>query len=128
MKHDLVADTLSIINNAERVGKRECLVPASKLIKNILSVAQKSDYIGEFEFVDDGKSGYFRVQLLGKINKTAVIKPRYAVKKGEYEKWERRFLPAKGFGILIISTPRGVVSQIDAEKLGVGGRLLAYIY
>ena len=89
---------------------------------------QKSGYIGSFEFIDDGKSGKFKVSLIGKINKSRCIKPRFAVKKGEYEKWEARYLPSKGFGILVLSTPKGVMNQIDAAAAGAGGRLLCYAY
>jgi small subunit ribosomal protein S8 len=110
------------------MGKRGCVVPASTLVKNVLTVMQKTGYIGEFEFVDDGKSGEFKVSLIGRINKSRVIRPRFAVKKDEFEKWETRYLPAKGFGVLIVSTPKGVMSQKEAEQGGLGGRLLGFVY
>jgi small subunit ribosomal protein S8 len=128
MRHDLVSDVLTVLTNAEKNGKSSCIFPAVKLVKNILMVMQEEGYIGQFEFVDDGKSGKFSVELLGKINKAMSIKPRFAVKRNEYEKWENRYLPAKGFGILIISTPKGVMSQTKAMEMGLGGRLIAYVY
>jgi len=64
---DPLADALSAIRNAERIGKNECIVrPASKLIGNVLSVMQSQGYIGEYEFVEDGKAGVFKVSLRGK--------------------------------------------------------------
>jgi small subunit ribosomal protein S8 len=57
-----------------------------------------------------------------------VIQPRFFVKKDEYEKWEKRYLPARGFGIMIVSTSKGVMSQKEAESLKIGGRLLGYVY
>ena len=57
-----------------------------------------------------------------------MIKPRYAIKKDEFDKWEARYLPAEGFGVLIISTSEGVMSQYEAKKKGIGGRLIAYVY
>ena len=120
MRQDLLSDVMYVINNAENVGKAICVIPASRLIKDVLIVMQKADYIGSFEFIDDGKSGFFNVQLIGRINKSRSIKPRFAVKKNEYEKWEERYLPAIGLGILIVSTPKGVVSQKEAEKMGLG--------
>lgn len=128
MKHDLIADVLTVITNAEKIGKNNCIFSASKLVKNILMVMQEEGYIGQFEFIDDGKSGKFSVELLGKVNKAKAIKPRFAVKKDEFEKWENRYLPAKGFGILIISTPKGVMSQSKAMEMRLGGRLLAFVY
>ncbi|AEC51283.1 30S ribosomal protein S8P [Pyrococcus sp. NA2] len=126
---DPLANALSHITNSERVGKREIYIkPASKLIGEVLRVMQKYGYIGEFEFIDDGRAGVYRVQLLGRINKAGAIKPRFPVKADEYEKWEKRFLPAFDFGILIVSTSQGVMSHKEAREKGIGGRLIAYVY
>ncbi|MCX9080971.1 MAG: 30S ribosomal protein S8 [Candidatus Methanoperedens sp.] len=126
---DPLADALSTIKNAEIIGKSDCTIkPASKLIGNVLKVMKDKGYIGDFEFIDDGKSGYFKVQLKGKINKCGVIRPRHAVKNTEFEKWEKRFLPAKGFGSIILTTPGGVMTHSEARDNGIGGELLAYVY
>jgi len=69
---DPLADALSVIKNAESVGKPECTIhPASKLIGRALKVMADRGYIGEFEFVDDGKSGMFRVKLLARSTAAA---------------------------------------------------------
>jgi small subunit ribosomal protein S8 len=126
---DPLADALSTMKNAESIGKPECTIsPASKLLGNVLKVMKDKGYIGEFEFIDDGKSGLFKVQLKGKINKCGVIKPRHAVKNTEFEKWEKRFLPARGFGSIILTTPEGVMTHKEAIENGLGGQLLAYVY
>jgi small subunit ribosomal protein S8 len=126
---DPLADAMSVIKNAENVGKPECIIhPASKLIGRALKVMADRGYIGEIEFVDDGKSGMFRVKLLGRINRCGVIKPRFATKVSELEKWEKRFLPARNFGVLILSTSRGVMAHTDARAQSLGGQLLAYVY
>jgi small subunit ribosomal protein S8 len=126
---DPLANALSTISNNERRHKRECLVwPASKLMGQVLRVMQKNGYIGEFEYIDDGRSGKFRIQLLGRINSCAVVKPRYSVKSARIEDWEKRFLPSKEVGLLIVSSPGEVISQRDAKERKVGGRLLAYVY
>jgi len=126
---DPLADCLSTILNNEVRNKRECIVtPASKLIGWILRSMQQNGYIGEFEFIDDGRTGKFRIQLLGRINNCGVIKPRQAVKRKNIEFFEKRFLPSRDIGLLIMSTPHGVISHKDAQKKLAGGRLLAYIY
>ena len=126
---DPLADAMSLIKNAESVGKPECIIhPASKLIGTTLKVMADRGYIGEFEFVDDGKSGMFRVKLLGRINRCGVITPRFAAKVADLEKWEKRFLPARNFGVLILSTSRGVMAHSDARSQSIGGQLLAYVY
>jgi small subunit ribosomal protein S8 len=129
MLNDPLADALSLIKNAERAGKAEVSVaPASKLIGHVLKVMQDQGYIGAFEFVDDNRTGFFRVTLVGHINDCGVIKPRHAIKKTDYEKWESRYLPAQDFGALIITTTGGVMSHYSAKEQGTGGKLLAYVY
>jgi len=126
---DPLANALSTISNNERRHKRECLVgPASKLMGQVFRIMQKNGYIGEFEFIDDGRSGKYRIQLLGRINSCAVIKPRYSVKSDRIEQWEKRYLPSREVGLLVMSSPLEVLSQRDAKERKVGGTLLAYVY
>ena len=126
---DPLANALSTIMNNEVRRKRECVIwPASKLIGHVLRIMQQHGYIGEFEFIDDGRAGKFKVQLLGRINKCGVIKPRYPVKLKEFEEWERKYLPARDLGVLIVSTSQGVMSHREAKERGIGGRLIAYVY
>jgi small subunit ribosomal protein S8 len=128
MKHDPLADMFSVLKNMEAIGRTECTIPASKTIKSVLQVIHQHKYIGGYEFVDDGKGGKFTVKLTGKINDCGVIKPRFSVKKGGFIKWEKRYLPASGTGILIVTTPAGITDQLHADKSGIGGRLLGYVY
>lgn len=126
---DTVANGLTSIMNNEMRNKQGCLIsPASKLLGRVLRVMQLSGYIGEFEFIDDGRSGKFKVQLLGRINKCGAIKPRFSVGTAQFETWEKRFLPSRDIGVLVVSTSQGVVSHKKAKKKKIGGRLLAFIY
>ncbi|MBS3163430.1 30S ribosomal protein S8 [Candidatus Woesearchaeota archaeon] len=127
--NDTLGNALSNILNAERRGKQVCVIkPSSKMIKEILKIMHENDYIGSFNVVTDSRGGYIEVNLLGKINKCNVIKPRFSVKHTNFEKFEKRFLPAKGFGIIIISTSKGVMIHTQAEDKKLGGKLLAYCY
>ncbi len=126
---DPLADALSSIMNAERLGKKNVVIkPASKLIANVLRAIQTYGAIGEFEFIDDGRAGLISVQLLGRITKIGVIKPRFPVKVKEFEDWEKRYLPARSFGTLVVSTAEGVLLHTEAAKRNLGGRLLAFAY
>jgi len=126
---DTLANGLTTIINNEMRNKRECIIsPASKLLGRILRIIQLNGYIGEFEFIDDGRSGKFKVQLLGRINKCGAIRPRFSVKVDEFEEWEKKFLPSRDVGLLVISTPRGVLSHREAMEKRIGGRLLAFVY
>jgi len=126
---DTLANGLITIINNEVRNKRECVIsPASKLLGRVLRIMQLNGYIGEFEFIDDGRSGKFKVQLLGRINKCGAIRPRFPVKVGEFEQWEKKFLPSRDVGILVVSTSSGVISHREAEEKNIGGRLLAFVY
>jgi small subunit ribosomal protein S8 len=127
--NDPISNAMNTLKTAENAGKRQCNVkPASKLLGNMLKVMQKDGFIGEFEFVDDGKSGKYKIKLNGRINNCNSITPRLEVKRNEYEEYEKRFLPAEGFGILIVSTPHGVMNQKEAIKRRTGGLLIAFVY
>ena len=126
---DPLNDAMSAIRNAEVAGKGECMVrPASKLVGHVLAVMQESGYIGGVERVEDGRGGIFRVRLKGTINECGVIKPRFSVRRTDLDKWEARYLPAQDFGVLILTTTAGVVGHARAKELGVGGKLLAYVF
>ena len=129
MLQDPLNDAMVAIRNAETVGKDECTVrPASKLIGRVLKVMQEHQYIRSFELIEDGRGGMYRVSLGGAINSCGVIKPRFAVRRADLEKYEARYLPAQDFGVLILTTTEGVISQTKAKEIGVGGKLLAYVY
>jgi len=129
MLNDPLADALSLMKNAESRGKGKCIIkPSSRLIGGVLSLLKDKGYIGSFDRIDDGKAGFFQVELIGNINNCGVIKPRYPIKKDELEKWEARYLPARDFGLLILTTTSGIISHKEARKNGIGGKLLAYVY
>jgi small subunit ribosomal protein S8 len=128
MRHDTLSDILTVIKNAEMNGIKECMVPSSKIAKEILKIMQKNNYIGSFEFIDDGKSGKFKVELLGRINNCGSIRPRFYITKNDFIRWEKRFLPSVNVGILFVTTPKGIMDHRNAKKEGVGGALLGYIY
>lgn len=124
-----IADAMSTIKNASDTGKTFCIVePAGKLLGSMLGIMKEEDYIEGFELIDDGRGGQFKVSLNGNINKCGVITPRFSVKTEELEKWEIQYLPAKNFGLLIITTSKGVLSHESARQQGIGGELFAYVY
>lgn len=127
--NDPLANILSKMNNAERNAMKECLISFhSKFIRNVLSLMKDHGYIGEIEEVENTRGDFYKINLLGKINNCNVIKPQFSVKTDEFEKYEKRFLPAKDFGIIIVTTPAGLMTHEDAKKKNVGGRLIAYCY
>ncbi|KAK9465054.1 ribosomal protein S8 [Lipomyces arxii] len=122
-------DALNAINNAEKTGKRQVLIrPSSKVIVKFLTVMQKHGYIGEFEEVDDHRSGKIVVQLNGRLNKCGVISPRFNVRIGDIEKWVTNLLPSRQFGFIILTTSAGIVDHEEARRKHVAGKVLGFVY
>ena len=128
MRHDILSDVLVTIKNADLLGKSSAVVPASKLIGNVLKLLTEKGYLNNYEFNDDGKGGEFIISLNGRINGCGAIKPRFSDKLKDMETHEARYLPAKDFGILILTTPYGVMNNDQAREASTGGKLLAYVY
>lgn len=127
--NDPVSNAMSQIGNSEKVHKKKCIIKtSSKLIKAILEILKENKYISNFKEISTTRGGYLEVELSGTINQCGVIKPRFSLKKGEFEKFEKRYLPAKDFGIIIVSTPNGLMVHNKAIEKGIGGKLIAYCY
>lgn len=127
--NDPLANALSLINNAEKVGKSYCVIkPISRIILKVLDIMKGNNYILEYKIVKDNSGDYVNLSLIGNINKCNVIKPRFSVRRDEFEKFERRYLLAEGFGIIVISTSKGMMTLEEAKEKKLGGKLLAYCY
>jgi len=129
MLNDPLANALSKILNNERIGRGNCLIsPSSVMIRKVLDLLNAEGYIGKYEEVTKARGGVLNLNLLGRINNCGVIKPRFTVKKDGFRKFEKRFLLADGFGIIIISTNQGIFTHQEAKKKGIGGKLMAFCY
>ncbi|RMZ52555.1 hypothetical protein APUTEX25_003698, partial [Auxenochlorella protothecoides] len=115
--------------NAEKKGKKQVLIrPSSKVVIKFLQVMQKHGYIGEFEFVDNHRSGKIVVELNGRLNKCGVISPRYDFAAGDIEHWVGRLLPSRQFGFFVVTTSQGIFDHEEARRKKVGGKLLGFFY
>ncbi len=129
MQQDLLNDALVTLRHADRDGRPKVeLAPTSKLIAEVLRIFREHQYITDFTFVSTGRGGKYEVGLSRRINSCGVIKPRIAVPYARLERYESRFLPAQDFGLLVLSTNRGILTQQEARQHKIGGRLIAYVY
>lgn len=127
--NDTLANVLNHILSYEKIGRNELeLIHDSKIIRKVLDVLKENNYVGAYDIIKNTRGNIIKLNLLKNINKCGVIKPRYQLKKTDFEKFEKRYLPAKGFGILIVSTTKGLMTNEKAKEQGVGGKLLAYCY
>jgi ribosomal protein S8 len=123
MSRDIIADVMNQIMNAKRAKKSYIEVSrSSKLLLNILEMMKKYGLV-EYEILD----GRIKV-VIKEINECSVIKPRYSVNKKNMEKYIRRFLPARNFGYVVISTSKGLLTHNEAQENNIGGSLIAYFY
>jgi small subunit ribosomal protein S8 len=128
---DPIADMLTRIRNANRVGRRMVMIPKSKICVGIAGVLRDEGYIEEFDVVDDAtKQGQIRVKLKYSLGGDKVIhaidrasKPGCRVYRGVGE------LPQvlNGMGIAVVSTSKGVMSDRKARENNVGGELLCTV-
>ncbi|KAF8752352.1 universal ribosomal protein uS8 family [Rhizoctonia solani] len=149
-------DCLNNIVNAELRGKRQVLIrPSSKVIVKFLSVMQRHGESQSLDFfliffiyisfiIEPRSDNYLSpsstagvieypfmaivVQLNGRLNKTGVISPRFNVQVNQIESWVNLLLPARGFGIIILTTSAGILDHDEARRKHVGGKLLGYVY
>lgn len=127
---DPIADMLTRIRNANRVGRRLVLVPKSKICTGIAQVLLEEGYIEHYDVIDDGKQGLLRIKLKYSINGQRVIhsldrqsKPGRRI----YSKVSDLPKVLNGLGIAVVSTSKGVMSDRKAREQNVGGELLCIV-
>ena len=123
MSQDIVADGLNQIMNAKKAKKTDVVIlKYSKVLINILDIMKKFGYL---DYNVDGTKLNVEIKNL---NEVKAIKPRYTVSVKNINKYVRRFLPAKDFGFIIVSTNKGLLNHNDAEDKNLGGCLMAYVF
>ena len=127
---DPIADMLTRIRNANRVGRRMVLIPKSKICAGIAQVLKDEGYIEEFDLIDDTRQGQIRVKLKYSMSGDKVIHAiDRASKPGRriYRAVEELPNVLNGMGIAVVSTSKGVMSDRKARENNVGGELLCTV-
>ncbi len=128
---DPIADMLTRIRNANNAGHKTVDMPASKEKKAIAEILLEEGYISKVDYIDDDKQGMINITLKYGENKSKVIaglkrisKPGLRVYAGKNE------IPKvlNGLGVAIISTSKGVLTEKEARKAGVGGEVICYVW
>jgi small subunit ribosomal protein S8 len=128
---DPIADMLTRIRNANMVGHSTVEIPASKIKKSIAGILVEEGYIKGFDVIEDDKQDVIRIQMKYAHDKEKVISGIKKISKPGlkvYAKAEDVPRVLGGLGIAIISTSKGVISDREARKLGVGGEVICYVW
>lgn len=121
---DPIADMLTRIRNAHLVEKNTVVIPASKLKVEVLKVLKKEGYINDFSLENNGATILVNIEGIDLKKIIRVSKPGRRIYAGKAE------IPTvlQGFGLVVMSTSKGVMSGKEAKKLGLGGEVICKVW
>lgn len=128
---DPIADMLTRIRNANSVYHDKVEIPASKIKQAIVEILKLEGFVKDYEMVSDSKQGVLRVSLKYGANREKVITGIKRISKPGlrvYAKSDQLPRVLGGLGIAIISTSKGIMSDKQARKEGLGGEVIAYVW
>lgn len=128
---DVIADMLTRIRNAGTAKHETVDVPASRVKSAIADILVNEGYVKSVQKIDDDKQGVLRITLKYTSNKKMVISGIKRISKPGLKVYaNKEELPKVlgGLGIAIISTSKGIMTDKEARKLGIGGEVMAYVW
>ena len=128
---DPIADMLTRIRNGSKAEKKWVDVPASKLKKELARILADEHFIEKYSYVENGKQGELRLYLRYDEDESPIIKGIKRVSRPGLRRYSQSHkLPRvlNGLGIAVISTSKGVMTDRDARKIGVGGEIICYVW
>ncbi|MBQ7095959.1 MAG: 30S ribosomal protein S8 [Clostridia bacterium] len=128
---DPIADLLTRVRNANAAKHETVEIPASNMKKAICQILLDEGYIKEMKVEEDGLQGKIVLTLKYGENKTRIIQGLKRISKPGlriYAGVEDMPRVMKGLGVAIVSTSKGVMTDKQARKMGVGGEVLAFVW
>jgi small subunit ribosomal protein S8 len=127
---DPIADMLTRIRNAVAIKKPEVVMPYSKAKYSIAKILEEERYIDKAEKLKNGHFDELRIQLKYTDNGPAIRHIKMISKPGQRIYVSSKELPRilNGFGLAVISTSSGVMTNKTAAKQKVGGELVCEIW
>ncbi len=128
---DPVADMLTRIRNATQAKRKKVDVPASNLKKAIAELLLRERYINQVQVLEETSQGTIRISLKYTVKEESAIGGLKRVSKpGRRVYVNKEEIPRVmgGLGTAILSTPKGVLTDKESRKLGVGGEVICYIW
>jgi small subunit ribosomal protein S8 len=131
MSSDPIGDMLAVIRNANAKFHERVDVPASGVKKEIARVLKEEGYVSDYKQLTDRKQGVLRVVLKYLPNKTRALQGIKRVSRPGlrvYRQWDALPKVRGGLGMSLISTSKGILSDLQARKQRVGGEVLALVW
>lgn len=127
---DPIADMLTRIRNAVRAQHTDVAIPGSKQKRHIAEILKQEGYISSYSWEDDNKQGVLRISLKWNKQENAIEGLRRESRPGQRRYARSKDIPKvrNGLGVMIVSTPRGMMSDRAARKAGVGGELICSVW
>jgi small subunit ribosomal protein S8 len=127
---DPITDLLNQIRNAQAVGKAEVLVPTSKIKKEIANLLSKEGFVGEIKSGMKGKIKALKITLKYEDGVGAISGLKRVSKPGQriYEGAAEIKRVHGGFGISIVSTSKGLMTNKEARKQKLGGEIICQVW
>ena len=128
---DPIADLLTRIRNANSAKHETVEIPASNMKKAICQILLDEGYVKDMKVEDDGLQGNIILTLKYGESKTRIIQGLKRISKPGlriYSGHEEMPRVMKGLGVAIVSTSKGILTDKQARKLGVGGEVLAFVW
>jgi len=129
---DNIADMLTRIRNANMVKHQIVQIPTTKMSSAIATILKEEGFIENFENYEENNRKYLLISLkyIGKERKAVIAKLERVSKSGLRVYVNSKKLPTvlDNLGIAIISTSKGVMTNLKAKELGIGGEILCYIW
>ena len=132
MGNDTISDMLTRIRNANMVKHQIVQIPATKMSLAIAEILKEEGFIEDFENYEENKRKYLLISLkyIGKARKPVIWKLERVSKPGLRVYSSSKKLPKvlDNLGIAILSTSKGIMTNLTAKELGIGGEILCYIW
>lgn len=132
MVTDTISDILTRIRNANMVKHQIVQIPSTKMSRAIALILKDEGFIEDFEVYDENSAKYLLISLkyIGKSREPVISKIERVSKPGLRVYTNSKKLPRvlNNLGIAIISTSKGVMTNLKAKELGIGGEILCYIW
>lgn len=128
---DLIADQLTVIRNAIRVGKKDVIIKRSGILEGIIDIIKKEEFIENYKVIEDNKQGMIKVYLKYLDDGTPIMEGLKRISKPgrrEYKPSAKVKSIMGGVGISILSTSKGLLTDKDAKDRGIGGEVICQIW